>query len=251
MLKRKLTKALWEALSDEKKALYTVSSSNADEYLFTGIEGGLDDAGELRRANERIKTELAEAKKAAADAQTALDAVGADARRKAGDITAIEADWQRKVDTEKAKAKADTERLTKHLNEVMINAEANRIASVISTSPALLSPLIAKRLSAELDGETPITRVLGPDGKPSAMSIKELQQEFVDNKEYSGILIGSKGSGGADGRRMDGSSSSGAGGTTLEDFNKMGDKARLELFKSNPDTFKQLSEEARLAVRRM
>ena len=60
-------------------------------------------------------------------------------------------------------------------------------------------PHIKNRLVADFEGDEPVTRILGPDGKPSNMTLDDLEKEFVANKDFSAIIVGSKASGGAGG----------------------------------------------------
>ena len=52
-------------------------------------------------------------------------------------------------------------------------------------------------MQADFEGDSPVTRVLDKDGKPSAMTVEELAAEFVANKDFSAIITASKASGGA------------------------------------------------------
>lgn len=69
------------------------------------------------------------------------------------------------------------------------------IAAKISTAPAVILPHIKSRLSADLEGDKPRTVVLDENGQPSALTIEELSKEFIENKDFSSIIIASKASG--------------------------------------------------------
>ncbi|WEM33661.1 head scaffolding protein [Pseudomonas phage PSA-KC1] len=86
-------------------------------------------------------------------------------------------------------------------------------------------PHIKSRLMADFEGDTPVTRVLDKDGKPSALTIDELANEFVANKDFSAIITASKASGGA------GKPSQNGGGAPK--FNGQSDKP-ADLSKMNP-----------------
>lgn len=251
MYKRKLDAATWQGLNDTEKKLYKLVGT---EYVLN-LDG--DDDGALSRANDRLKLEVDGFKTQLTAANTQLqtlqekfDAVDTDKARKAGDVVALEASYKAKLADKDKLHEAERTKLNASLQSVLIEGVANSIAAEISTSPELIAPLIMKRLSADISGDKPITRVLDGNGQASALSVDELKKEFVDNKKYSGILIGTKASGGADGSRIGGSGGS-ASQTTLDQFKSMGDAKRTELYKSDPESFKRLSEESRLAVRRM
>lgn len=246
-MKKKLSKAAWEALSADLKAVYKLVG---DEYVLT-VEGeDSDDVGALRRANDRLKAEKDEAERKRVEAQNKLDDITNKDARKAGDIEALEASWRTKVKETEDAGNTKVTKLTAHLNKLAVENVARQMATEISTDPDLILPHILPRLKVDLDGEIPITRVLDAEGKPSASSLKELQQEFVDNKKFSSILIGSRASGGADGRRMGGSGNGGAGTLTVEQFIALDEKKRTELFKSDPETFKSLVEQQKAAIRK-
>jgi len=66
-------------------------------------------------------------------------------------------------------------------------------------SANVLLPHIRSRLAVDYVDGNPITRVLGPDGKPSAATLDELKAEFVANEAFAPIIAGSKASGGGAG----------------------------------------------------
>lgn len=81
-----------------------------------------------------------------------------------------------------------------------VNQVADSMASKLSKMPKWLARDIKERLSVDYDADgNPSLRVLDGDGKVSAMSLEDLEKEFLTNEEYADILIGSKASGGAGG----------------------------------------------------
>ena len=88
------------------------------------------------------------------------------------------------------------DRATGERRERHVGTAADKIAARFSV-PRLVTPDIAKRLDVDpKDGKT--VRVLDKDGKPSALTLVDLEKEFVDNPEFKAILIASKSSGSAD-----------------------------------------------------
>lgn len=109
---------------------------------------------------------------------------------------ALEASYKAKEAQMITAHKAATDGLNGTLTKLLVDAEANRIAGEISTAPSLILPHIKARLSAEIDAEgNGKTRVLGLDGKPSALSLSDLTKEFVANKDYSAIMKATKSTG--------------------------------------------------------
>lgn len=207
-LKRKITKAEYDALSDVLKAEY---KAHGDGYVLD-----TDDAAELSNALERQK-ELARQEKERADrlererqeADTARQAAELEAAKKRGDIEALERSWQAKVDAEKAKADEAANALREKLKRLLVVDKAREIAVEISTAPELILPHIERRLMADLDGDDPVTRVLDATGKPSASTVDELKQEFIANDKFAAIIIGSKANGGNAGQTRGGGNATG------------------------------------------
>ena len=189
-LKRKITKDAYEALSDILKAEY---KANGDGYVLD-----TDDATELMTARDKEKAEKEAAKKRAADLETELNAI----KKANGDFSSIEESYKTQVaELNKQLGEVNTT-LSGERRERYVLAEAAKIAKNF-TVPSLVENVIAKRLDIDpRDGKT--VRVLDKDGKPSALTIADLQKEFVDNPEYKAIVIAGKGSGSADPARASG-----------------------------------------------
>ena len=191
-LKKKLTKAEYEKLSEHIKAEYI---EDGDGFRLD-IDGD-EDTGALKRAKDREAQLRREAETKLREAQEQLDALGNDDARKKGDIQTLEKSWQKKLEDQKADYEGKLGKLTTHTKTQLVDNVAQQIASKISNAPALLLPHIKARLAADFEGDAPITRILDKDGKPSAMTVEELSAEFVANKDFSAIITASKASGGA------------------------------------------------------
>ena len=191
-LKKKLTEAEYEKLSEHIKAEYIED----DEGFRLDIDGD-EDTGALKRAKDREAQLRREAETKLREAQEQLDALGNDDARKKGDIQTLEKSWQKKLEDQKSEYEGKVSKLTAHTTKTLVDNVATQIATKISNAPALLLPHIKSRLQADFEGEAPVTRVLDKDGKVSAMTVEELSAEFVANKDFSAIITASKASGGA------------------------------------------------------
>lgn len=247
MLKQKIDKAAFDVLPDVMKAEYKVSATNAAEYLLD-----TEDAREAIAARDRekaradgLQSQIDGINAELATARTAREAAEREAAAKKGDIPALEASWQAKLDAVTAAAKVREDKLTAQLQNLLVKAEARKIANAISTVPDLIEDKIAARLSADLTGETPITRVLDAAGKPSASNIDDLQKEFVANPAYAAIIKanGASGGGAAGG-------SGGGGAPAGKKFADMTESEKTVLHRDNPVEFARLSNEARAAARK-
>lgn len=246
MLKRKISKAEHTALVPALQVEYKVVGDG-----FELDAEGPDDVGELRRAHDREKLAVAAEKtKFAAletqfnDIKTKYDLVTATDQRRAGDVTALDKSWKEKFDAANLEAANKLAAKDKFINTTLVDSVATSMAAEISgDNAAILLPHIRQRLSADLTGETPLTRVVDAQGKPTALSVEDLKKEFVANKQFASVIIASKASGGgaAGGSRNNG----GAGNTGDKKFKDLNDAERTEWYKRDPEGFKVASEAAR------
>lgn len=243
MLLRKITKVAFDALPDVMKGEYKPNTANAEEYLLD-----TDEASELLAARDREKVRADKLQKAIDDAKTEQDRIvaeateaAAEAARAKGDVKAIEASWQAKLDAAKVAADAAIAKLTDKLRKLLVHDRAVSIAAEISTVPSLMVPVIEARLSAELEGEEPITRVLDAAGKPTATSIDDFKKELVANKEYASIIKAAGSSGGSAGGGS-------GGGSATKKLSEMTEAEKVALAQDNPAEFTRLNNEMRAAA---
>lgn len=240
MLKFTLNKDEFAALDAGQQALY---EADGDTYKL-GVEG-LEDTGALKRAKDREAQNAREAKARAeqleqelADLRGQADDKDKDALRKSKDIDALEKSWKETADRRVADRDKVVDGLKRQMEQLLVGNVANSLATELFTTPEIAKDFVAKRLRAEFDGETPITRVLDKDGNPSALTIEEFKRELLDTPTLKGILIGSKASGG-------GAGDGGNGGGATKKFSEMNDQERVDLYKRNPEAFNQAVAQSR------
>lgn len=219
-LKKKLTKEEHAKLSDALKAEYIEDGDG-----FRLDVDGDEDTGALKRAKDREAQLRKDAEKEAKELRERLESIEGDDARKKGDIATLEKSWQSKLEKQREEYEAKISKLTSHTTKTLVDNVASQLAHKISNAPAIIMPHIKSRLIADFEGDTPVTRVLDKDGKPSALTIDELANEFVANKDFSAIITASKASGGA------GKPSQNGGGAPK--FNGQSDKP-ADLSKMNP-----------------
>lgn len=190
-LKKKLSKAEFDKLPEHLKAEY-ITDGDGFKLDLTDEE----DTGPLKRALEREKANAATSKQRLAEVEEELAQLNSNDARKRGDIATLETQWKKKQDESAAQYEARIAKLTGYTSKTLIDGTANAIAAKISTVPALMSKAIRERLTVDFDGEEPTLKILDASGKPSAMTLEDLSKEFVANKDFSGIIIGSKATGG-------------------------------------------------------
>ena len=220
-LKRKIDKTAFDALDEVVKGFY----EEKDGKFFLKLED--DGEGELRRAFDRQKEEL----KILRDENKSFrekieDADGLDARKR-GDIETLERSWKEKNEklqkelTDKLSAK------DAYIRQSLIDANASQIAAKISTVPNLMAGHIKSRLDVDFSGEAPVLRVLDKAGKPTALTLDELQKEIVENDEYAAIIVGSKASGSNASKEGQGGKGSAGTSTKSEGWNSLSKEDKL------------------------
>lgn len=191
-LKKKITKAEYEKLNEVFKAEYIEDGDG-----FRLDVDGEEDTGALKRAKDREAQLRKDAEAKLKEAQEQLDALGNDDARKKGDIETLEKSWKAKLEAEQSAHAATKDKFQGVNKKNLVDAKATEIATKISKVPTLLARVIKDRLTVDFEGDEPTTRVLDAAGKPSALTLEDLQKELVANPDYADIIIASKASGGA------------------------------------------------------
>lgn len=207
MMKFKITKDEFAALSDAQKALY----KEAGEGYQAQLEG-MPDTSELDGLKKKVdelmtekKTEQAARRKAEEDAKKAAE----EQAKKNGDIEALEKSWAQKLTDAEAQSKTKIDALSTSLQGLLVDNVAQKLATELAGDAApVMLPHIKSRLAIEEKDGQHVTRILDGAGKPSAASIDELKKEFIGNAAFKGVIIGSK----ASGTGGDGGHNPGAGG---------------------------------------
>ena len=245
-LKRQITKAEHAALVPALQVEY-VPDAGGETLTLQAI--GFEDPAELRRARDREKARADTAEQKATEAQTKLEALGPDAQRKLADITTLENSWKTKLDTETGTLKKQLADRDKFIESALVDNVAQKIATDLAgANAAILVPHIKARLKVEqVEGGTPLTRVLDKDGKPSAASVTDLQNEFKTDNRFKVVVIASNGSGGGAAGGA-GGNGGGAGAPTGKKFGELTDKERTDWYKSNPAEFMAASDAHRAEV---
>lgn len=214
-LKLKISKEVFDKLSDAVKAEYF----EKDGEYHLDVDG-IEDTGALRRAKDHEVKTRKEVETKLRDAEERIEA-----------LTNEAAQAKTKFDKELSKQLGEKEgqlnKANAFVQKTLVENVAHKIATEISTAPALLIPHIKARLTADLSGDEPATKVLGADGKPAELTVEQLRDEFVANKDFSAIIRGNKASGG--GAPKNASVNGGAG----TKFNNESDKP-ADLSKLNP-----------------
>ena len=200
-----MTTEEYTAADDTVKTLY-VEKDGAYQLDVTGLQQ--EDTGALKRAKDHEVTLRKQAQLELKELKTKAGIDADDALKKAGDVDALEKSWNQKFTD--AQTDFDTRISAKDtfIKTSLIDNVAMQIAADISTSPAVMLPHIKARLSADLAGESPATKVLDVSGQASALTVSELSAEFVANKDFAGIIKAGNASGGGQNRDQERASGS-------------------------------------------
>lgn len=197
-LKYKLTKAQHGKLSEDLQGEYV----EKDGSFVLDIDGLPEPEGapELKRAKDREKQRADDAEAEVAELTTKLEDVSKNQGKGEKDVARLTKAHTKEIADLTAEHDAKVTKLTKFIDTQVVGKNAEAIATKISTVPKLMAPELAKRMRVNYDGDEPALEYLGADGKPDAkLTTDTLAQEFVANKEFSAIIVGSKarGSGGS------------------------------------------------------
>lgn len=190
-LRRKVTKEAYEKLTDEIKKEYVLKDG---AYVLDTDDDEDFDALKNSVTTERQKRKDAEKK--LRDLEDEAETERNNANKKNGDVAALEASWQKKLDTAKAEADAAAAKLNGAISKLLADGTARDLANALSTVPSVMAKVIRERLTVDMSGDEPALRVLDANGKPSAMSVDDLKKEIASNKEFAAIIKASNGSGG-------------------------------------------------------
>lgn len=233
-------KKILENLDGLDQSLHALYKKGEDGKFHLDIED--DDAGPLRRAKEHevnlrklAEQESERLKGQVTDLTGQLEQARSQQNQSTQELrTSLEKDFNTRLN----QSKESYEGQIGALRTVFVKDVAERLAGEISTVPDLLAADMAKRLQVEIIDGQPVTRVLSRDGKPSAMSLDELKQEYFTNAAYAPIMRASNGSGGG----ANGANKNGAGGTKA--LAELSTAERVKLQKERPEEFARLVAEA-------
>lgn len=185
-----------ESLDDGVKSLYVEKGGK----FVLGIEGlpEPEDVSGLKSKVDELLAEKKEAAKRAAEAEEAVKKANEDAARKNGDVEALENSWKEKLASRESELQSQIDAMMGSVNSMTVDNVAVKLANELAVqgSADILIPHIKSRLAAEQREGQFITVVRDSGGKPSAASLDDLKNEFINNPAFAPVIVGSKASGG-------------------------------------------------------
>lgn len=187
------------------------------------------DEGLRKKVDELLAEKKAEQqKRKEAEEQAALEHA-----RKKGDIDALEKSWGEKFTARETELLNEKKSLEAQVYKLTVGSKATELAAKLAVpgSDSVLLPHISNRLQVEtVDGEIKI-RVLDLQGKPSALSIEDLEKEFRANEAFKPLIRASNASGSG--------ASGGQGGGATKKPSEMNQTERAAWQKDDPEGFAQ------------
>lgn len=188
----------------------------------SGIKANRDALLEEKKEQQRIASEAEAERKRLTEEQA----------RKSGDLEAIENSWREKLNNTETELKSKYDSAQKRIHELTVGRTAQELAGKIAKPHAqrLIAREINERLTLDENGNV---RVLDSQGKPSAMTVSELEAEFCSDATYQDIIIINNSTGG-------GATGGGFGGGAGKEAKDYSPEERLDLLNKNPALFNQL-----------
>lgn len=235
-MKRIITKSEHSALAKHFQAEYKADESGEN---FTLDLTDYEDPAALKRAKDHERDQGKKAREELKAAQDRLAELENEREQMLkgsvpkGDVEKLEASYKAKLAKRETELTTEMSALRGNLNTMLVDNVANQLATEISTSPKLILPHIKQRLAAEYAEGKASTRILDAEGKPSAMTIEDLRKEFLANKDFSTILIGTKASG-------SGAAGAGGGRAPTKKLSEMSATEEAQFANANPEAYQQM-----------
>lgn len=221
-----------DGLDESLQALY----EQRDGAFFLKVQGAVaeDELQGIKANRDALLAEKKEQQRIAAEAEAERQRIEREAleaqARKNGDLEAIEASWREKLTTTEQTLKAQLEEAQRKNYELTVGRQAQELAGKLAKPNAqrLLAKEIKERLTLDENGNL---RVLDTQGKPTALTVQELEAELRANPEYQDIIIISSASGGG--------ATGGLGGGADKNPKDMTEQDRRDLKARDPELFRQ------------
>lgn len=245
MLKKKIGQAAFDELPEHLQALYT---QDGDNFVLQVEDDEDDSAAELERLRTKIGIEREHRKNAEkerdrlrqeeADREKQRQKDDDDNARNKGDIDALDKSWQARFASREAELNSEIEKHQSAMQRLLVDNVAQGIASRLADpdSQELLIPFITKRLKVEFEGDEPKTRIIDTDGKPSALTIQDLEKEIAGDKRFARVIIAGKGSGGGGRGNQD------MGGAPDKKPSEMSEQELIDWQKRDPAGFRKANQ---------
>ena len=219
-----------EGLEESQKAFYEEKDGKF-VLKVKGIPQPQNDDGLRKKVDELLAEKKAEQQKRKEAEEQARKEAEENARKN-GNIEALEKSWGEKFTARETELLNEKQALEAQVYKLTVGSKATELAAKLAVpgSDSVLLPHISNRLQVEtVDGEIKI-RVLDLQGKPSALSIEDLEKEFRANEAFKPLIRASNASGSG--------ASGGQGGGATKKPSEMTTQERIEWKQRDPAGFK-------------
>lgn len=216
-----------QSLYEQKDGAYFLKVSGViPESEIDGLKASRDALLAEKKEQQRLAQE-AEAKRIEAD-RLAQEEIA----RKSGNLEAIENSWKEKLASRELELSNQLSQVQAKNYELTVGRTAQEIAGKLAKPHAqrLLAKEINERLTLDENGNI---RVLDSQGKPSALTIAELENELRSDATYQDIIIINNSTGG-------GTTGGGQGGGAAKNPKEYSVQEMKDLRQSNPELYNQL-----------
>lgn len=221
-----------EGLEESHKAFYEEKDGKF-VLKVKGVPQADDNLEGLKRKNQEFMEEAKAAKRKAKELEELARQKEEENARKNGNIEALEKSWGDKLAARETELLNEKQSLEAQVYKLTVGSKATELAAKLAVpgSDSVLLPHISNRLQVEtVDGEIKI-RVLDLQGKPSALSIEDLEKEFRANEAFKPLIRASGASGSG--------ASGGQGGGATKKPSEMNQTERAAWQKDDPEGFAQ------------
>lgn len=191
-----------------------------------------NDDGLRKKVDELLAEKKAEQQKRKEAEENARKEAEENARKN-GNIEALEKSWGEKFTARETELLSEKQALEAQVYKLTVGSKATELAAKLAVpgSDSVLLPHISNRLQVEtVDGEIKI-RVLDLQGKPSALTVEDLEKEFRANEAFKPLIRASGASGSG--------ASGGQGGGATKKPSEMSFAERADWEKRDPQGFAQ------------
>lgn len=220
-----------EGLEESQKAFYEEKDG---KFILKvkGIPQPQNDDGLRKKVDELLAEKKAEQQKRKEAEELARQKEEENARKN-GNIEALEKSWGDKLAARETELLNEKQALEAQVYKLTVGSKATELAAKLALqgSESVLLPHITNRLQVEtVEGEIKI-RVLDLQGKPSALTVEDLEKEFRANEAFKPLIRASGASGSG--------ASGGQGGGATKKPSEMNQTERAAWQKDDPEGFAQ------------
>jgi hypothetical protein len=187
MLQYKLEKDELAGLGEDIQKYYDAEGTLKIEGLPDWEKKRNIESEHRKRAEERV----ADLQNTIAEMQGKLEAAGGKE-----ELEEAKADFAAQLEKIRAEKEANDKATTEMRHKMLKNEAADKFLASKFASHDLIAPQFKERLTVDVADGVEVVRVLGADLKPSAMTMTELQQEFLGREDLKPLVKMQVGSGG-------------------------------------------------------